>query len=271
MNEKLQYATMLEMPLSSVSVTVKPSKKKKRTRKVDAEAVKKELIEKINADNFIPQVEPVSSTEEAQNEEALVPASEQAIEPISETSQTAIVKSVKQRKKRKPFKVSIIAVQFAVIGVLIATIFLTSAINTNSGLNVFFRNVFSGGAVQVVDEREYKDFTPVLSVTEADFSLENGVMTLYNEGSVYSACQGKISSITASENGKYTVEIEHSTNFKTVIGGLDYVYGQVGGAVYSKIPVGYAKEVGATMCFTGADGSIISDYQVVDNSVVWAV
>ena len=270
MNEKMQYESMLEMPLSTATVTIKPSKKKRRGRKVDCETVKQELIDKVNANNLEEQVDQedvykgILFPDQAQEDE-------QEKETALELSQTNTVTVLRKKKEKKKFKISVIAVQFALIGALIATIFLTSAINANSGINVFFRNVFGSGQTQVYDQREYTDFAPVLSVTEADFSLENGVMTLYNQGSVYSSCEGKITSLLVDQNGKYTVEIEHSANFKTVIGGLDYVYGDVGSKVYSSLPVGYADVEGATMCFTGADGSVISNYQIVDNSVVWEV
>lgn len=272
MNEKMQYESMLEMPLSTATVTIKPSKKKRRSRKVDCETVKQELIDKVNAD----QVEEEQYNQEElykgilfpeQEKEETLPSQDNALQ----LSGTNTVTVMRKKKEKKKFKLSIIAVQFALIGALIATIFLSSAINTNSGINVFFRNVFGNGQTVEYDQREYTDFAPVLSVTEADFSLENGVMTLYNEGSVYSSCDGKISALNVDQNGKYTVEIEHSVNFKTVLGGLDFVYGDVGSKVYSKVPVGYADVEGATMCFTGADGSVISNYQIVDNSVVWAV
>jgi len=273
MNEKLQYLTMLEMPISTANVTVKPSKKKRRAKKVDAEAVKKELIDKINSSevettNVTEQnqlvEQPITTLPLVENEE--IPTSEQEF-----SNQTAIVKSGKIKKEKRHFKVSVIAVQFAVIGALIATIFLTSAINTNSGINVFFRNVFGGDNVEVSDTREYTEFTPVLSVNQDDLTLTDGVITFSSSGSVYSSCEGKISSINLGENGKYSVEIEHSVNFKTRVDGLDFVYGEVGGLVYSNLPVGYSSVEGATMCFMGADGSVISDYQIVDNSVVWVV
>lgn len=273
MNEKMQYLTMLEMPISTANVTVKPSKKKRRVRKVDAESVKKELIDKINSDEVeAPVVQEQVETSE-QTENLLYEDNDQETLTTEQffSNQTAIVKSGKAKRKRKPFKVSVIAVQFAVIGALVATIFLTSAINTNSGINVFFRNVFGGDSTQVSDTREYTEFTPVLSVGEDGLTLTDGVITFSSSGSVYSSCEGKISSINFGEDGKYSVEIEHSLNFKTIVGGLDFVYGEVGGVVYSNLPVGYASAEGATMCFTNADGSVISDYQIVDNSVVWAV
>ena len=263
MNEKLQYASMLEMPISSANVSVKPSKKKRRSKKVDTEAVKQQLIEKVNSDNF--EQEDQSSTQPNQ----LLSPIESELDNVYGENETATVKPVRTKRKRT-FKVSVIAIQFVVIGVLMATIFLTSALNANSGINVFFRNVFGSDNTEVLDSREYTDFTPVISMDTEDFFFEDGVLTLNSSASVYSSCDGQISSITADGNGKYSVEIEHSSKFKSVIGGLDFVYGEVGQKVYSNLPVGYADNEGATMCFMGLDG-VIANFSIVDNTVVWAV
>ncbi len=176
---------------------------------------------------------------------------------------------------RGKFKVSVIGVQLVAIGILVATIFLTNALVPNSGLNVFFRSVFGGGATTVtakVDDRTYADFKPVIPVASTEgLSVKDGVMTLSLSGSVYSPCDGKVSSLTFNEEtGKYDLTITHSENFKTVFSGIDYAYTEVGGAVFSNIPVGYIKE-GATMCFCGENGKVITDYTLKDNAVQWAV
>ncbi len=272
MNEKLQYATMLEMPFSTANVTVMPNKKrKKRTKKVNDESVKQELIEKVNSENPEEQAleQSLDQVNLEEQENSLMQTENIAVE--NEQTNTASVKKMPKKGKFKNFKVSIIAVQIAVIGALIATIFLTSAINPNSGINTFFRGAFTSSPSQVVDEREHQEFAPVIALDESEYIMENGVLTLNAVGSVYSPCDGVITSVLADENGKFTVEVEHSVNFKSRITGLDHVYGEQGAKVFSNIPVGYSLAEGATMCFTGADGSVISGYQIVDNSVVWAV
>jgi hypothetical protein len=80
-----------------------------------------------------------------------------------------------------------------------------------------------------------------------------------------------VSSVVVEEDGLYTIEITHSENFKTVLSGLDFAYAGQGDNVFGNIPVGYMDGDGATMCFTDGSGTIISDYQLVDNSVVWSV
>ena len=259
MNEKLQYATMLEIPVNTCNVTFKPAGKKRARRKknVNAEAVKEELMNKVNSD----------LSESVAEENAL--SAQEGVENVSEQTENL---QAQPENKKKGFKVSTIAVQFAIIGVLIATIFLTNAINPNSGINVFMRNVFKGGETAVSDTRVFGDFAPVISLDEnVATTLSDGVITFSGEGSVYASCDGKVTSLVKGEDGKYTLEITHSDNFKSVFKGLDFAYAEVGGSVYGNIPVGYAVEGGATMCFTNGEGSIISNYEIIDNSVVWAV
>ncbi len=268
MNEKLQYATMLEMPFSTANVTVMPSKKRKRKAKtLNTETVKEELIQKVNAE----QSENFSYKENyAQPSFLDAPSSEQYINDNTADIQSVIEKP--SAKRKGGFRVSVIGVQIALIGALIATIFLTNAVNPNSGINSFFKGAFtSSEQTEVVDERLHSDFAPVITYNEGEFVLEDGIMTLSSTGSVYSPCDGVITSLAVDGNGKYTIEIEHSKNFKSRLTGLDYIYGEQGSTVFSNIPVGYMNAEGATLCFMGVDGAVISDYQIVDNSVVWQV
>ncbi len=270
MNEKIQYATMLEMPFSTANVTVMPPKKrKKKSKPVNAENVKQELIQKVNQEYSAQEAESYSQPsflEESMNSQ------EQEQQEVSLKAPTVVDKKPVEKKGKGRFKISVIAVQIALIGALIATIFLTNAINPNSGINTFFKGAFSNGQnVEVVDQRLYSEFAPVISYADGEYAMKDGVMTLSKTGSVYSPCDGVITSVSLDGNGKYNVQIEHSTNFKTLLTGLNHVYGEKGSTVYSNIPVGYMAEQGATLCFTSADGSIISGYQIVDNSVVWAV
>ncbi len=258
MNEKLQYASMLEMPFSTANVTAMPTKKKRK--KVNHETVKQELIQKVNA-----QEEGGAYPEYSVNQEEI-----QGGDADSYIETTAVVPAPK-KSRFKNFKISVIGVQIAVVGALVATIFLTSAINPNSGINTFFKSAFATPVEEVVDERLHQEFAPVIALEEGEYAIENGIMTMSATGSIYSPCDGQITSIAVDGNGKYTVEIEHSKNFKSQITGLDYIYGEKGATVFSNIPVGYMNSEGATLCFTGADGAVISNYEIVDNSVVWAV
>ncbi|MBQ9756058.1 MAG: hypothetical protein IJV99_00495 [Clostridia bacterium] len=289
MNEKLQYATMLEIPVNTATVTYKPIKKKRKRpfgfgKKANPEQVKNQLIEKVNSESvenpteqdLLSKEEQVSVSPEQEYAEQVGVLEEQTDieqaleEPTQTQEQTATVKPKPKRSEKPRLKISVIGVQFIIIGALMATIFLTSALNANSGINVFLRGVFGVEQSASVDNRTHLDFTPVINVDGMATKVENGVMTFSGEGSIYPPCNGEVVSSEIDENGRYSLTIKHSEKFSSVITGLDYVYAELGGAVRGNIPVGYSKE-DATMCFTGLDGSIIAGYEIIDNSVVWAV
>lgn len=256
MNEKLQYAEMLDIPTSTCTITYKQNSKKRPTakkRSVNTEAVKTKLINKINDETEL----------KAEQLEMELPE-------VQEKEKQSFFKRLKSGK----IKVSVVGAQLLAIGVLVATIFLTNAFMPNSGLNVFFKNAFSTEKeiTQTVDDRIYSDFAPVLPVAKSEnVKVVDGVMDITASGSVYSPCDGTVTSLTLNkETSKYDVEITHCDNFKTILSGIDYAYTEVGGAVFSNIPVGYIKD-GATMCFYGEDGNVIKGYTLRDNSVVWAV
>ena len=258
MNDKLQYATMLEIPVNTVSVTFKPQKKRRKAKKINHDQVKREVVEKVNAQMEEQEETAVSLFDQPEEQNELN-------ENFSEPTYEQVV------EKKKKFKVSVIGVQLIIIGLLVATIFLTNAVYTDSGINVFLRGVFGNQNTVQVDARTYDEFAPVIALDDgANMQLEEGVITLSGKGSVYASCDGKVTQVTKGEDGKYTIEITHSENFKSVLGGLDFAYAGLNDSVYHNIPVGYCSAE-ATMCFTTSDGSVISDYQIIDNSVVWAV
>lgn len=265
MNEKLQYASMLEIPVNTCNITLSPIKKRKfkRKKKEDAEVVKNKLIEKVNT-----EIMPEQSV-------GYVESQEQEIQ--NEYEDSALEQEVydkecqeKQVKPKNKFKLSVIGIQLTIIGVLVATIFLTNALYSDSGINVFLRGVFGTEQAKTVDERTFDEFTPVLAVGENQVSLADGIMNFSGSGSVYAPCDGTVTNVIQGDDGKYSMEITHSTNFKTLLTGIDYAYAGLEQTVYKNIPVGYVT-AGATMCFMNQEGLVISDYQIVDGSVVWAV
>lgn len=256
MNEKLQYASMLEIPVSTCNVTFKPKKKRlfKQKNKSNPEEVKNELLEKVN-----------SGVLEETNAE---------VQEESETNasvQTVTVTTGKKKREKGALKKAPSLIAIAVIGVLLAVIFLTNAFYP-SGINAFMNSVFgTGEQVASTDERTFESFAPCITFTGGAYQIdENGNVNFSGKGSVYAGCDGEVVSISQDEYGKYIVEIAHSDNFTSVIKGLDYAYATMGDAVYGNIPVGYVSET-VSMCFVGENGSVITDYQIVDNTVVWGV
>lgn len=262
MNEKLQYASMLEIPVNTCNLTSFTTKKKRKKRKLSEEQVKEILLEKVNEQSenqpFIEQEQLVNGDSEYYQE-----VKTEECEDIAE----------KHIKTKKPFKFSIIGVQLVVIGLLIATILITNTIYADSGINVFLRGVFSNNSAQVqTDDRLYSEFAPVIAMgNNQDLTISDGVISFEGKGSVYSPCDGVVSAIIENEQGQFTIEIMHSDNFKSIISGVERVYVLEGQKVYSRIPVGYLQDNGASMCFSDNSGAVITDYQIENGLVRWAV
>jgi len=270
MNEKLQYEKMLDIPVSSCSVVYNTLSKKEKKKKVkDLDRVKERLIEKVNSTENECDIVDCERKDElvvTENDGVKMDANDAEFTP------TACV--VKKKPRVKLPKLGVIGVQLVVIGALVATIFLTSALLPNSGLNSLFAGAFKSETVldTQVDDRVYTDFAPSLPVSSTEsVSLTDGVMTLSAKGSVYAPCKGTVSAITESEDGKFNIELTHNDIFKTVFSGVDYAYFATGDSVFSTIPVGYTSGSGATMCFFDEDGQVITDYTLGDDGVVWTV
>lgn len=263
MNEKLQYASMIEMPIDTCTITQITRKKKRvKKNKLQEEQVKEQLINKINLDQE-EQVENLlgqGAEENAYN-------NEQFESQNQEQNSVSVYESAKPTKK--PFKVTVIGVQLVVIGLLVATILLTNALFADSGINVFLRGVFST-EVEQTDARTQYDFAPVIAMgNNEELSLEQGVISFEGQGSVYSPCEGEVISVTQMEDGTFDIEIMHSDNFKSVISGMEYVYVEQGQTVYKTIPVGYLEANGAKVCFNDGQGQVITNYQIEDGLVKW--
>ena len=125
MNEKLQYASMLEIPVNTCSVTIKDkrAKRRKKKEKVNSEEIKNKLIKKVNTTSeelLLPEPEFMPEQTEGQ-----LVSVETGLEDKEIQAETAIVKTEARKKKKSTF--SIIGAQVAVVGILLASIFLTNA------------------------------------------------------------------------------------------------------------------------------------------------
>lgn len=263
MNEKLQYAKMLDIPVTS-TVTYKPPKKRLFKRRKKDEDVKKQLLDKINGETGEPQI-----TEEA----AAAENSEVAENVLLETSETETACEeatstvrIAEKKAKKRGKFGIIGVQLCVIGALVLGIFLTDAFMADSGINTFIKGVFGGEKATV---KNYDDFKPVLS--SGTVNVNEGVITISGKNSIYAPCDGTVAAISKDENGTYTVEVKHSDNFKTLLTGLDMIYVEDGQTVFGNIPLGYVNGGNAKLCFFDGDGRMLNDFSVDGNAVIWAV
>lgn len=284
MNEKLQYASMLEIPVNTCNVTSAPAKRKKRKKPTPHnEDIKQELLNKVNLaqemDNQIAdQIDSVANANEnavldkqVENSAIIKVADEKSVKPRKKEDKVFQDKSTAVPKRKIAF--TAVTVELVIVGALLAVIFLTNAFYPSSGINSFVNKVFgSSNAVETIDTRNYAEFSPVLAIgNQENTAIADGIMTITATGSVYAPCNGTVSAVSLDGNGRYTLEISHSQNFVSRISGLDYAYAEKGDTVFGNIPVGYVLSNGITMCFTGAEGKIITDYQVAGNSVVWEV
>lgn len=249
MNEKLQYAEMLEIPQSTCNITYKTVKRKK-TKQPKNDKVKDILIDKINNENTI--------NKDSSNQEDISVDNE-----LSSSSINSVVKT------KKRFKLTAVGVELCVIFCLVLTIIISSAVLPNSGITSFFSNAFKKQDIEVVDNRVYSDFAPCFSnILEQDVTAENGIMTVKNQKSLYAPCDGKIQKVETTENGLYNITIAHSNNFKTTINGAKYCYVNVGDKVFKTIPIAYAGEE-ISLCFLDGENKIITGNVVETCSSLW--
>ena len=255
MEEETLYAKMIEMPQESCNITVKHPKKKLKSffKKQD---VKEAVLEKVNGEVNADVVKEANANSDSDDTPAVADFSED-----EETSTTVI------KKKQKRFKISVIGIQVTVICLLLGVILFSNFFMKDSGIASFLNSVFAKS--QAVDERDYSSFNPYVQVNSA-YTFSDGVMNLTGRGSIYSPCDGTISSVTRTADGKFDIEVNHSAKFKSVYKGIDYAYFAEGDDVYANIPIGYSLGDNVELCFYSGE-EMITDYTVQSGTVVWEV
>lgn len=240
MNEELDYAEMLEIPVETV--TVKRKDKKKR-REPD---LREQLVEQVN-DRM------------------------EADDPAYAES-TPIAREAAAPRSGRAHK--ILVAEFAAACALVATIFFTNIFMTDSAINTFVRGLFQG-ETETVDTREYADFTlsPVVNeYTDVEIAVsDTGVMSFTAKCSVYAPCDGEVSSVSGDAESGYAVEIRHSDSFSTILSGLDSVYCAEGEAVKANLPLGYSDGEGEVRVMFYSDGTLLNCYTVDgENGLAWS-
>ncbi len=291
MNEELEYAEMLEIPVSTVNVVRKIRRRKKRNKQTEAQdalPLKDSVIAQVNdkmmSENeqlegnidFDPLPERIDTvrlyasgkkglyeTEFFEENEAYALGEEQENEPTM------------YEMKSKPSKTMRIAlgVEFGAVCALCAGIFLTNVFVPDSAVNTFFRALTTPAQTVATDERPYSDFTlsPVISdLSKAQLTLSpTGILSFTDACHVYPSANGEVGEII--QNGDtYNVKICYSDTFTGVISGLDVVYYNVGEQVKANVPVGYTNgetEVQVTMYDSG---TLLNCFELTDeNCLAW--
>ena len=253
MSEQIDYAEMLEIPVSTLNVTKKRSKKKRD------EDLKERVVEAVNE-----RVE----TQTAPEEEVA------AGENVTDYGDDVIAAMHPPRKRFLENK--LLVAEFVAVLALCATILLTNLFWQGSAINTFFAGLTSPAeSAAAVDERTYAELTPGAVVSDPSVAREvtdAGTLTLTPAASVYAPYAGTVQSIVQAEDGTYTLEIEHTTSFTSVLSGLTNVYCAAGDTVYATLPVGYSDGAAAVSVAMYDSGSLIRSFTVGENNdIVWNV
>ncbi|MBR1867003.1 MAG: hypothetical protein IJ800_00275 [Clostridia bacterium] len=253
MKDGMEYAEMLEMPVSTCDVVFKPAKRKKR------KSLKDEVIAKVNG--F------ARKKDDNKKEEDLTEEVQSEIDEKTEEVVRTRTKRAKDKKPRKKFKFDLIYAEGAAVFLLVSAILLTNVFWEDSGINTIFKKAFGISAV-TTDSRTYANFSAKSPSEELDADLSEGVMTFSGKGAIYPVCEGKVSSIEKGEDGKYTLTVNHSDVFKTVISGVDYVYADEGEEAYKYIPIAFLNEGSASVKLYN-DGTLLTGYLLENGSIIW--
>ena len=253
MNEELDYAEMLEIPVSTVNVVKKKSIFKHKpffapSKPQDVPAAQDELKDLV-VDSVNERVGAYTYTED-----------------LSEPAQP--------EKKSKFFAADkgskIIFTELIAVCVLAAAIFITNIFMPNSAINTFIGSLTD--KTEIVPEPTYNEIKLSSVVSESSDAVvsvsESGVLSFTAKGSVYPVCAGKVASVTK-EQDTYTVEIAHTSTFSSVITGLTDVYSAQGTSVQGNIPFAYSDGEGEVRISMYDNGTLLNCYTLSGVVPVW--
>lgn len=255
MNQELDYAEMLEIPVSTVNVVKKKSFFKRRQPAQPApqpEELKEMVVESVN--------ERVGAYVYA--EDLTEPAKPEKVKLKDKISGAAA--SLKDKGGKVLF------IEAVAIGLIAVAIFVTNIFMPNSAINTFlglFSKTSSAPAEPTYSELK---LSPVVSeFSDAEISVsDSGVISFTAEGSVYPVYSGKIARVYE-DSGLYTVEIAHTSNFSSVITGLTHAYYGVDTKVAANLPVGYSDGASEVRVSLYNDGALLNCVTVTDEVPVW--
>ena len=243
MNQELEYAQMLEVPVSTVSVVKKKSIFKKKPKNDDD--LKEQVVDSVNE----------RMGDYVYSEDISVP-------PKPEKT-TAFSATFADKSGR------ILIIEVAAACLLAIGIFLTNVFMPNSAINSFILSL----SVEEVTEAAYTDFDlyPVVSpLSDAEVAVsDTGVITFTENCAVYPVTEGEVASVTELSDGRFSVEIAHTSVFRSVISGLTNAYCAVGDKVEGNIPVGYSDGSAEVSVSMYNDGALINGYTLSGALPVW--
>lgn len=253
-NEGLEYAQMLEIPVSTVNVVKKKSWFSRKAK--PQEDLKARVVESVNgrtgAFNANSTYTRTYTDNNAYNTNSGYPsggASGTVADAATGeyTGESYTNNFVRTEDYSAPLKAAgkhdrartVIICEAVAACLLAAGIFLCNFLLPDTAINTFVGNLTSVRQ----KEASYTDFTltsPVSDASDATVSVTaEGVIHFTEKTSVYPLCDGEIASVTESE-GTYTVKIEHTSSFCSVVTGLNTVYAEVGESVKGNLPFAYS-------------------------------
>lgn len=264
MNDGREYAEMLRTMASSCDVVVKPAKRARKKKDV-----KEEIVTKVNdevAASEVKAADELPFKEEAFGEEEII---ERPKKRFSFFGKKKTETTEKPAEKKGRCKFDIVYAEGIAAFALVVAILLTNIFWENSGMNTFFKKAFSPAQV-TTDARSYNSFNAQSPSSSLDGKVEDGVMTFSGKGALYPVCDGKVSSVKQSDDGKYEITIAHSGSFKTVISGVDYSYCDENEEVFKYIPVCYLNG-GEAKVYMYNDDALVTNYVLENGSIIWSV
>ena len=242
--QELDYAEMLEIPVSTVTVTKKKSLFRRREQARDD--LKERVVDSVN-----------------ERVGAFVEAEDLSDPPV-------------EKKKGVPFSFAkdrestILFGEIAAVCLIVMAIFLTNIFMPTSAINTFITSLTTPDSKIV--EPLYHEITlssVVGSFSDADVEIsDDGVMYFTAEGTVYPVCDGKIASVTL-QNGSYIVKIAHTSTFSSVISGLSTVYIAAGDTVKSNLPFGWSDGSGEVRVSLFDGNNLLNCYTLSGEVPVW--
>ena len=245
MNEQLEYAEMLEIPVNTVNVTKKKSVFKRKQKTQPQDDIKERVVESVN-----------------ERVGAYVVS-----EDVSDPPKPEKLKTVSGRRDRKSV---ILWTEAALVAIIAIAIFVTNLLVPSTVINTFL----SSFSQPTVEEPVYSELTLssiVGDFSDAEVTLNNsGVLCVHAEGGVYPVCEGTVESVYEA-GGTYTMEIAHTSTFKSVITGLTSAYSAVGTKVVGNIPVGYSDGEAEVRVTLYDNGIALTCIALSGGSPVWTV
>lgn len=250
MNEELDYAEMLEIPVNTVNVVKKKSifkrkgAKRQQVKPQQQEDLKERVVESVN-----------------ERVGAYVYS-----EDLSDPPKPVKMKTAAIGGKDKGGRV--LLTEAILVGVIAIAIFVTNIFVPNTVINTFL-NSFTATTAEEPAYTEFKLSSVVSDFSDAEVDIaESGVISFTAAGSVYPVCKGKVSKVYE-ENGIYTVEVAHTSTFTSVVTGLTNVYSAVGTNVASNIPFGYSDGTSEVRVSLYDNGTLLNCLTMTGAVPVW--